>query len=52
MVIGSFASTLHGQPRTTQNIDLVIHAGPEELDRLLESLPKSAWYLDADASVR
>jgi hypothetical protein len=50
MVVGSFASTLHGQPRTTQDIDLVIDASPAELDRFLESLPGSEWYFDSDAA--
>jgi len=50
MVVGSFASTLHGRPRTTQDIDLVVDASPSELERLLESLPHTEWYVDLDAA--
>ena len=50
MIVGSFASTAHGEPRTTQDIDIVVDASPSELDRFVASLPKSAWYVDADAA--
>jgi len=50
MVVGSFASTFHGEPRTTRDIDIVVEAGPEEIDRFLASLPDSKWYADADAA--
>ena len=33
MVAGSFASTFHGDPRTTQDIDLVIDPTRDTLDR-------------------
>lgn len=50
MVVGSFASAFHGEPRTTRDIDIVVEAGPEELDRFVSSLPASRWYADADAA--
>jgi len=50
MVVGSFASSLHGQPRTTQDIDLVVDASPSVLESLLKSLPQSEWYVDLDAA--
>jgi len=50
MVVGSFASTLHGEPRTTQNIDIVIEADAGKLDRFVKALPSSNWYVDADAA--
>jgi len=50
MIVGSFASTFHGEPRTTRDIDLVVKAGPEEVDRFIASLPESKWYADADAA--
>lgn len=51
MVAGSFASTAHGIPRATQDLDLVIDPpGPEALDALLRALPPEAYYADADAA--
>ena len=50
MIVGSFASTFHGEPRTTQHIDIVVDVGPNELDRFVASLPHSKWYVDADAA--
>ena len=38
MLVGSFASTWHGAPRTTQDIDIVIDPTPDGLDRLLADL--------------
>jgi hypothetical protein len=35
MLVGSFASSSHGAPRSTQDIDLVIDPTPEALDRFV-----------------
>ena len=41
MIAGSFASTAHGLPRTTQDIDIVIDpAGRDALDALLRAIAK------------
>lgn len=50
MIVGSFASTFHGEPRTTQDIDVVVELGPAELERLLSQLPESEWYVDAETA--
>jgi len=51
MVAGSFASTAHGVPRTTQDIDVVIDPPSiEALEVLLRSMPPDAYYVDADAA--
>ena len=50
MVVGSFASTLHGEPRTTMDLDLVVDASANELNRFLDALPDSRWYVDADVA--
>lgn len=50
MVVGSFASAFHGEPRTTQDIDVVVRIGPAELERLLAALPESEWYADAETA--
>lgn len=38
MVTGSYASNVHGVPRSTKDADFIIEAPPEEVDRLLEGL--------------
>lgn len=50
MVAGSFASTFHGVPRTTQDIDLVIDVTLSTLATFLESLPEAEYYVDADTA--
>jgi hypothetical protein len=50
MVAGSFASTFHGEPRTTHDIDLVIDPSREALDRFVASLDPAAFYCSAEAA--
>jgi hypothetical protein len=47
MLAGSFASSMHGVPRTTRDLDFVIDPTWELLDRLLEHLAREEVYLDA-----
>ena len=41
MVTGSFASSFHGTPRTTQDIDLIVFPTVGQLRGFLQSLPAS-----------
>lgn len=50
MVTGSLASTFHGEPRATRDIDIVIDPTPEALDRLLQGLETDGFYVDAPAA--
>ncbi len=50
MVAGSFASTFHGVPRTTQDIDVVIDPSRPALDAFLAELPESEYYVDVDTA--
>ncbi len=50
MVVGSFASTFHGEPRTTRDLDLVIDPSPAQLDQLLGSLDAEHYYVDHDVA--
>jgi hypothetical protein len=51
MIAGSFASTVHGLPRTTQDLDLVIDPpSATEFELLLASMPVEAYYVDVDAA--
>ena len=38
MITGSYASNVHGVPRSTQDADFIIEAPPEEVSRLLATL--------------
>jgi hypothetical protein len=46
MVAGSFASTFHGMPRTTHDIDLVIDPTRTSLETFVRSLPEAEYYVD------
>jgi hypothetical protein len=51
MVVGSFASSFHGVPRSSQDVDLVIDPDAASLQRFLASLPVQEYYADADAAL-
>jgi hypothetical protein len=50
MLSGSFASTLFGFPRATQDIDIVIDPTLGSLERLLLQFPVDAYYVNRDAA--
>ena len=50
MVVGSFASTVHGEPRTTMDVDIVIDPTAATLAQLLASLDPEEFYVDADTA--
>ena len=50
MVVGSFASTFHGEPRTTRDLDLVIDPDRDQLDVLLVALDPDKFYVDHDVA--
>ena len=50
MVTGSLASTFHGEPRATRDIDIVIDPTPEALDRLLQGLDADGFHVDAQVA--
>jgi hypothetical protein len=50
MVVGSFASSAHGEPRSTRDLDLVIDPSPVQLDNLLAALPPDQFYVDHDVA--
>ncbi len=50
MVAGSFASTYHGIPRSTQGIDLVVAVDEASLERLIAAFPEDEYYLSAAAA--
>jgi len=51
MIAGSFASTAHGFPRTTQDLDVVIDPPSVlELDALIAAIPAADYYVDAETA--
>ncbi len=50
MVAGSVASSHHGQPRSTQDFDLIVEVGLEQLDVLLAQLPEDQYYVSREAA--
>lgn len=50
MITGSVASSFHGEPRTTRDVDIVIDASDRALDALLAQLSPAEWYVDANAA--
>ena len=49
MVVGSLASNIHGQPRMTQDADIVIDGDRSALERLVSELD-GPFYVSADAA--
>lgn len=50
MITGSLASTFHGEPRATRDIDIVIDPSPAGLERLVDGLRDGGFYVDRDAA--
>lgn len=51
MLTGSFASSLHGAPRATQDIDIVIAPTRHQLLALLAQFPDDEYYISRDAAL-
>jgi len=51
MIVGSFASGIYGEPRLTQDIDIVIDAGPEEMGKLCAEFPGKDFYVSLEAAL-
>ncbi len=48
MVTGSYASSAHGTPRATNDIDIVIAPTPPQLSGLMRELPADRYYADEE----
>jgi hypothetical protein len=51
MISGSLASSFYGEPRATNDFDLIIDPDATRLDRFLDSLPPQ-WYVSREAANR
>ena len=49
MVTGSLASAFHGEPRSTQDLDVVVTAREDHLQKLGERLRDAGLYCDSEA---
>lgn len=52
MVTGSLASSFHGEPRSTHDIDLVVDLHPEHVDKLAAAFPPPGFHFDPEALAR
>ena len=50
MVCGSVASTFHGRPRTTQDVDIVIEVDAAKLEKLLPHFPDDTYYVNDETA--
>lgn len=51
MLTGSYASSLHGIPRATRDIDIIIFPNREQLTKLLNLLSEPAYHTDFDEAI-
>jgi hypothetical protein len=51
MLTGSLASTFHGEPRATRDVDVIIDPAPEALAWLIDDLLMDGFYVDRDAAM-
>lgn len=49
LVTGSIASIAYGEPRLTNDIDIVAAVGDKDIPALLEAFPEDTYYLSGDA---
>lgn len=52
MVVGSFASGAYGEPRLTQDIDIVIEPQPGQIEQLCDAFPSTDFYVSREAAAR
>jgi len=52
MVTGSLASSFHGEPRSTHDIDLVVDLHPGQVAQLAAAFPPPEYHLDPEALAR
>jgi hypothetical protein len=50
MIVGSFASSVHGEPRMTQDIDIVIDPTASQLDQLCATFEPEDFYVSQEAA--
>lgn len=51
MITGSVASSVHGSPRSTRDLDIVIAPSREQLLALMKEFPESDYYADREQAM-
>jgi len=51
MVVGSFTSGAYGEPRFTNDIDIVVDLRPEQVDALCGAFPADQFYVSREAAL-
>ena len=52
MLTGSFASSMYGALRSTMDIDIVIAASRDQVERLVQLLPETEYYVELESALR
>lgn len=52
MVVGSFSSSAYGEPRLTQDIDIVVQLPKKQINRLCAAFPPDEFYMSPEAVCR
>ena len=50
MITGSLASSYHGEPRATRDVDIVIDPDPDALERLVDLVHNAGYYVDREVA--
>jgi len=48
MLVGSFVSSLYGEPRSTQDIDMIVSIDKKQISNLVKYFPPPKYYLDEE----
>jgi hypothetical protein len=51
MVVGCFASGAYGEPRLTQDIDIVVDLRPDQVEPLCAAFPEEDYYVSREAAL-
>lgn len=51
-VTGSVASIVYGEPRLTHDVDIVLHLGMKEIDKIIEAFPLDDFYCPPPEVIR
>ena len=52
MIVGSIASAAYGEPRLTQDIDIVMVASLDQVRELCAAFPNDNFYVSVEAALR
>jgi hypothetical protein len=51
-IVGSVASAIYGEPRATNDVDILIMVRPEDVDRLVRAFPEEGFYITPAEVIR